>query len=488
MKLVKKLFLYSFIALILGVALLFVMKKFLINEVRISQTNTNLIEVIDKNLLKTYQMSIDVFVNYNGKYVGIIPYLVQAGFDLNKVEVKKLPDGSFLVKLPAPEIMNIDQGEGSWAKNSYDTSFLKQFMEYGELQAKYVALERGILERANEHAKEFLPELFASLGVKVRVETTKPKQIKYVTISSRRCGVDLKIPEEIAKNFKFMNWDNEFIDACVYVKSKDGRITGYLYPSPLGFGILDREETRELRQFSVLNPELEYSMGVYEAIRRPERLFMRVYYQIGGKNLFFEWMPQGTSDLKEKFPFIVLISTTLNDNHYTISEPHDCFGITKSQWEQASINDKRRLISLYFSLLPKYYRFDHQQMLLTTEENYKNMPKEVIDTLEEIGNPESEISKRLLLLIYERPSKFVFFHHESLWVFTDDRVFYAEDINSDSIIEFSLADFSKGYWKGGKFCLKVREAEEKEEVCFSKDMSPIVYRLVKYGFLKFYRK
>jgi hypothetical protein len=68
MKFLGKLLLYTFIALVLGVVSLFIMKKTLLNKVRVSQTNTNLIETIDKNLFKTYQMSIDTFINYNNRY------------------------------------------------------------------------------------------------------------------------------------------------------------------------------------------------------------------------------------------------------------------------------------------------------------------------------------------------------------------------------------------------------------------------------------
>ena len=478
MKFLGKLLLYTFIALVLGIVSLFIMKKTLLNKVRVSQTNTNLIETIDKNLFKTYQMSIDAFINYNNRYVGVIPYVVQAGFDLNRAKVERLQDGSFLVKLPAPEITNVNQGEGIWVKNSSDTSFLKQFMRYGELQAKYVALERGILEKANKHAREFLPELFASLGVKVKVETTEPEKVKYVVISSKRCGVDFRIPEEIAKNFQFINLDKESAPFCIIFESKDKRIIGVLQPPPLGYvGIFDYVRNfKEYKQFSVFNPKLLHYGSFYS--------FPEFLYSIAGKNLILKWGPQDTStsisdpsDFREKFPQIVFVSSTLNDNHYTIDEVHDCFGITKSQWEQASMKEKRRLISSYFMYLPKVFRFDDQTMLLTTEEDYRDMPEKVREKLYE------EDFNWILFQVYERPSKFVFGHHESFWIFGNDGyVRYVEDIDdSDSkSVEIPYADFSRGYWrKDGCFCLK-------EELCFSREISPIIKRLMEYGFLKFY--
>jgi hypothetical protein len=200
MRFIKGFVLSTVLALIGGIIVLFAVKKFFLNEMHISQTNTNLIETINKNLLKTYQMSIDVFVNYNGRYVEIIPYVVQAGFDLNRAVIKKQQDGSYAIKLPTPEITNINMGKANVIKNSSDSSFLKQFWEYGEIQAKYTALERGILEKANEHAKEFLPRFFATLGIKVEVETTEPKKVKYVVISSKRCGV-LNIPHNFSRHY-----------------------------------------------------------------------------------------------------------------------------------------------------------------------------------------------------------------------------------------------------------------------------------------------
>jgi len=477
MKFLGKLLLYTFIALVLGVVSLFIMKKTLLNKVRVSQTNTNLIETIDKNLFKTYQMSIDTFINYNNRYVGVIPYVVQAGFDLNKAKVERLQDGSFLVKLPAPEITNVNQGEGIWIKNSSDTSFLKQFMRYGELQAKYVALERGILEKANEHAREFLPELFASLGIKVKVETTEPKKIRYVVISSKRCGVDFKIPEEVAKNFEVVNKDNEFNPYCLGLISKDRRIMGGLLYPPLGY-----YDGTYYKQFSTYSPNLKY----YANFSHQYPTFL---YKIASKDLMLFWAPAEdtyssySSDIEEKFPLIAFISSTLKDNHYTIEEVHDCFGITKTQWEQASTKDKRNLISTYFLFLPNRYRFDERTMLLTTEEDYRDMPekvREILDSLKEKLNEED--FNWILFQVYERPSKFVFGHHESFWIFGNDGyVRYVEDIDdSDSkSVEIPYTDFSRGYWKDGCFCLK-------EELCFSKEISPIIKRLMEYGFLKFY--
>jgi len=478
MKFFGKLLLYTFISLVLGIVSLFIIKKILLNEVYISRTNTNLIETIDKNLFKTHQMSIDVFINYNNRYVGVIPYVVQAGFDLDKAKVEKLQDGSFLVKLPAPEITNISQGEGVWIKNSSDTSFLKQFMSYGELQVKYVALERGILEKANKHAKEFLPELFASLGIKVKVETTEPKKVRYSVISSKRCGVSFRIPEEVAKNFEVTNNDNEPNPFCLVLRSKDRRVIGGLMFLPLGY----YNYKTYYKQFSTYNPNLKY-------FAKFSSLYPTFLYEVASKDLILIWMPAEdtynsySSDIEEKFPLIAFISSTLKDNHYTVEEVHDCFGITKIQWEQASIKDKRNLISAYFWFLPNRYRFDSQTMLLTTKENYRDMPegiREFLDSLKE--KLYEEDFNWVLFEVYERPRKFIFAHHESFWIFGNDGyVRYVEDVddsNSKPVV-IPYTDFSRGYWKDGCFCLK-------EGLCFSKEISPIIKRLMKYGFLKFY--
>jgi hypothetical protein len=344
-------------------------------------------------------------------------------------------------------------------------------MRYGELQAKYVALERGILEKANKHAREFLPELFASLGIKVKVETTEPNKIRYGVISSKRCGVDLRIPEEVAKNFEVANNDNELNPFCLVLRSKDGRVIGGIMFPPLGYY---NYETY-YKQFSTYNPNLEY----YAKFSYSYPTFL---YEVASKDLILIWGPvedtpnSYSSDIEEKFPLIAFISSTLKDNHYTVEEVHDCFGITKTQWEQASIKDKRSLISAYFWYLPNRYRFDERTMLLTTEEDYRDMPEKVREKLNE------EDFDWILFQVYERPSKFVFGHHESFWIFGNDGyVRYVEDIDdSDSkSVEIPYTDFSRGYWKDGCFCLK-------EELCFSKEISPIIKRLMEYGFLKFY--
>jgi hypothetical protein len=526
---VRKILFAVIISVLGAIVTLFLIKKIFIDRVHIEKTNTNIIAIMDENLLKTYQINVDVFINYAGKYVGIKPFIVQAGFDLNKAQILPNQDG-YIINLPKPEILTLQedpQGKTIWIKKSKDDTFLKQFKIYGEIQAKYVALENKILEHANEHAKKFLPKFFSGLGIKVTVNTTEPERIEYVKISSKRCGVDLKMPIEFAKDFKIENWDEKVKRACLHFVSSDKRVEAYLYPSPLRWKT--HFEDKELNQFSVFNPDLEYTMQFFQNIRTGFP-FVRFYYQIADKNLIFEWVPKGPNDLKKKLPVMMFLASSVKDNGYTITETHDCFGITKSQWEKASIEEKRQLVSSYFFGSDLY--FDKSALLLTSKINWNNRSRYADILINKVRKALKgklhetsfcqKVRDHLLLLVYVRPfsnisSKILGWFNknpEYLWFFFDDGDLYCYDLQELKKIRFSYKDLfynlsgsltkneeNEKTWCPLKFCL-----DRSKKYCFGGDSPPslvpdyvelqaedecfiaeVIRRLANYGFLVFYK-
>jgi hypothetical protein len=347
------------------------------------------------------------------------------------------------------------------------------------------------------------------------------------------------MPIEFAKDFKIWNLDEEVTDTCLYFVSSDKRVEAYLYPSPLRWKTYI--ENKELNQFSVLNPDLEYTMKFRQ--NRTGFPFVRFYYQIADKNLIFEWDAEGPNDLKKKLPVMMFLASSVKDNGHTITETHDCFGITKSQWEKASIEEKRQLVSSYFFGSDLY--FDKSALLLTSKINWNNRSRYADILINKVRKALKgklhetsfcqKVRDHLLLLVYVRPltnmknkfsigiekilgnskivEKFIK-TSEYLWFFFDDGDLYCYDLQELKKIRFSYKDLfynlsgsltkneeNEKTWCPLKFCL-----DRSKKYCFGGDSPPslvpdyvelqaedecfiaeVIRRLANYGFLVFYK-
>lgn len=114
---------------------------------------------------------------------------VQAGVDLSKgVEVLRDPDNPnmALVRIPSPEVLLVDAEEGSIEQffvrergGSIEWDQVSAEMESVKERVKADAVEKGILNRAEENAVELIEEVLGVAGFEeVTVQVRPPEELK----------------------------------------------------------------------------------------------------------------------------------------------------------------------------------------------------------------------------------------------------------------------------------------------------------------------
>lgn len=132
-----------------------------------SPTSIYNISVIDKQELRTASYNVDFFVSFkqgDDKHIAIYPFIVEAGIDLKSKRISE-HDSLTVVTLPNAEISIADiTDEGinvirSSENLDYNTH-IKPVRMALEMRAKDLAIEHGLLSKANKVAEDYLTNLF----------------------------------------------------------------------------------------------------------------------------------------------------------------------------------------------------------------------------------------------------------------------------------------------------------------------------------------
>ena len=181
----------------------------------------NISKISKDNRLKIVQQDIDFLVDISypngGYYTAIIPFTVQAGFELEKVEIiekaninteegrahsyiKKADastpeSGSLTINLPEPRILNSDIADDQEYvilrddKSGENFDLTKAYEIFGKKFIEQTALDNRILSEANQEAVKVLKDLAKNVypeNIKIEINTIEP--IRCVKKVDYKCG------------------------------------------------------------------------------------------------------------------------------------------------------------------------------------------------------------------------------------------------------------------------------------------------------------
>lgn len=147
-------------------------------------TYTSIISIKDEMKLVTAKQQLD-FINImdgkDGRYLEVSTFEVKAGIDCSKIKSVKKEDGSVTAEMPAIEIFSSNKIHSVVARSAaeennsdfYEECIKPVNIAY-EQKAKDYSVELGLLERAQEKAKETFKNL---TGMELDIKTSDFKQI-----------------------------------------------------------------------------------------------------------------------------------------------------------------------------------------------------------------------------------------------------------------------------------------------------------------------
>ena len=473
---------------ILGFYIVIILKNIYVDKKETKTTGEYIKELFSKNF-GLYQESIDVYVNYAGKYSGKIQYNVGVGYDLNK-SIFKTTTHRVIINLPNPEVLYVHRNSDiQLSKYNKELEYINEIYKYGELSSRYYLIRTNIFNRAKDYTQKVIENISKSIRIKFNLSFPKEKKDLWTVYTSKRCKISFTIPSEYFYKFDIRNNENVLSPYCFFGNSKDGKLKIFIYNAPLNSSIYPNDNN--LKQFSLFYPQNEYYMEIIN--QTEEKRFVRYYYKFKNRVLIVEFKPSDEGAYRYHLADIMFLSSLIKEKPYRDSKIRDCFGITKDVWDKGLVGDKQRYIEKYFEFInSKDIIFDRKNHVLATKTAYKELVP-MVKKLSKVAD-KYEIRGHLIMAVLNKTGKDL--KDTILWVFLDngkviaiDKEGKRKDFSYQTLIDASLETVDLGYFcLNGKYCFGDGRPEELvpekqlKRYKAERELTKIVWFLLNYGF------
>jgi len=450
-----------------------------------------------------YMEQIDLYINYDGKYSGVIPYVVSSGYDKNKIILQDM--GNYLlIRLPSPEVKIVERTKKiKFLKKDEYPEYINRIYKYGDLATRYYLLKENKLKKIDDFIKGYIDKISKMTKLPVVVETTDEKELinKWTKYTSVRCGVDLDLPKELEDKFVVSVIKNKLSPYCIIGKTPDGRMKFYVYNEPLKIGLFNVNPSKT--QLSIFYPKNIYSMNfIYKRPRNSQKYFswdkryIRFKYKFKDKNLVVDFKFPDESSLKEYLPSTFFIASLINQNGKKLKKVHDCFGIVPEIWFNSFTGDKQHYVESYFQKLPNGVVFDYKNHVLTTIGTHQFLYEAVKKASELV--PKGEVRGHLIMAILSRYGEK--FENTILYMFLDNKIIAVNNkgevkrFSYETLVNASLDSVDLGFICLDKgFCIgdlrdkELVPEEYRKEYKAQRNLAKVVWKLANYGFPQLYQ-
>ena len=448
----------------------------------------NITELSDDNRLKVVQMDIDFFIDVvshdGGKYTAIMPFSIQAGYEIDNIEIAQEinPDGTGQIKinLPEPQILNVDSSDKSHIvtlreKHSGEISdIVKSYKIFGQTFVRNVALSRNILGETNKEIQNILKNFVKNSvpDASLEISTKEPVlTVNMVDFRSDTMPVFFSIYDKDAEKLSFSvnngNFASEDLGHFGYIgSSSDKSVTFRVVKSGKATDLaafIKKWDPNCGRLFSPLKTDLRIYIHPWDEKK------VSYLYQFNG--YLYELIVEGKDrfSLFKNLPNIlpIALGVKLNEN---FSEPtcQDDYGMTKTIWANTKIQDKRSyFLTLYENFTRqepdaiKYEKHhDGYYIFYDSEEKTDSggIFKNVQDIVELLQNDNLNFNNEIIAVFYNHNlmhrDRFLFFMKDGLVFYIPKRKVYV-DLQSEFIIGYPYSEISLNQGK------KIRIEDEK---------------------------
>lgn len=212
-----------------------------------SPTSIYNISVIDKQELRTASYNVDFFVSFkqgDDKHIAIYPFIVEAGIDLESKRISEY-DSLTVVTLPNAEISVADITDDGInvvrsSKNIDYNTHIKPIRMALEMRAKDLAIEHGLLSKANKVAEDYLTNLFNKSPLYVFQKEAAPHDTT-TTINAALLPIEFNYRERnLEKGYLKFKTDSLYKRDNLEFTSHESRF-GFIAKESRGFSNLETE-------------------------------------------------------------------------------------------------------------------------------------------------------------------------------------------------------------------------------------------------------
>ena len=373
--------LFSSIKIIIFLSILLVIAAgglwwYRIQTISVQSGRLNIIRITDDNRLKVVQEDIDVLIDVvfpnNGYHTSIMPFSVQAGFEWDKIkQTEYFENGKnrIVLNLPPPIILNVDTADeaSKFILKDRDSGeyfdLVKAHKIFGEKYARAMALKRGILNRANEKAKNILVTWIKNMRedtiVEINTQPVKDDSAQEQSINCKTLPIKFQLPKEFSIPAECINngtmadgfYTSTFkglFDNKTYIRlkcvGKANDLQSYFSKWGKKYGVLFNSETPEQKIYSTFidGDTLGY------------------YFIFHGYIYEFSIFGKDRVDLYNTMPRLLLyvLQVRPEDNFKPIENCFDDYGLSRSMWGKATTEERRE----YFIELIDFYKRDNPMM------------------------------------------------------------------------------------------------------------------------------
>ena len=446
-----------------------------INKISNQYGRLNITELSDDNRLKVVQMDIDFFIDVvshnGGKYTAIVPFSIQAGYEIDNIEIGQEINsdgtGQIKINMPEPKILNVDSSDESHIvtlreKHSGEISDLvKSYKIFGQTFVRNIALSRNILDETNKEVQNILTNFVKNSlpDISLEISTKEPSlMVNMVDFRSETIPVFFSIFEKDAeKLYLKVNNGNSVSEDLGHF----GYIGSSLDKSVL-FKVVKSGKATDLEAFikkwdpncGRLFSPLETDLKIY--IHPWDEKKVSYLYQFNG--YIYELIVEGKDrfSLCKNLPNILPIALGIKHNA-DFSEPtcQDDYGMTKTIWSNTTINDKRSyFLTLYENFTrqqPDAIKYEKHQdgyyIFYDSEEksDADGIFKNVQNVVEYLQNENSNFNNEVIAVFYNdnliHRDRFLFFMQDGLVFYIPKRKLYV-DLQPEFRIDYPYSEIS----------------------------------------------
>ncbi len=272
------------------------------------------------NLLKSASYAVDFMAflkdSAGEEYIALYPYIIEAGIDLEKTHIERRGEGT-IHTLAGAEILSVDSDEKRGVlvirdeikKANYE-SYLKPIKIAFAKRARDIALESGILERANARALEFMQNSFGAVGMQF---VSSPSPLPLVEYPAQHLPIALKVHSQESLTLKQAAEDEAFnIDDTIFGTgdSKAGIALGYIE----GYGGTNREFQEEMTRsagasFKYIDPIHPESKAI---VSNPAAGYGHASVLVDKNRYYLKALTQDSGDLETLAPHLLYLAMSIN--------------------------------------------------------------------------------------------------------------------------------------------------------------------------------
>ncbi|MGP1580525.1 MAG: DUF4230 domain-containing protein [Wolinella sp.] len=272
------------------------------------------------NLLKSASYAVDFMAflkdSAGEEYIALYPYVIEAGIDLEKTHIERRGEGA-IHELAGAEILSVDSDEKRGVlvirdeiKEADYESYLKPVKIAFAKRARDIALESGILERANTQALAFMQDSFGAAGMQF-ISGDSPAPLR--EYKARFLPIALSMNTQESPTLKQVTEEEAFnIDDTIFTfrDSPAGIALGYIG----SYGGTNREFQEEMTRgaimsFKYIDPIYPQSKAI---VSNPARLYNHASVLIDKNRYYLKALTQDSGDLENLAPHLLYLAMSIN--------------------------------------------------------------------------------------------------------------------------------------------------------------------------------